>query len=58
MVAFSEHWEKQLESLRETPEYHAMVALHAPTIRKLEKDADAEVLFPLLQTLAEGKLPN
>jgi len=53
-----EHWEEELERLRATPEYHAMVEQYAPTIRKLEDDADAEVLFPLLQTLAEGKLPN
>jgi hypothetical protein len=53
-----EQWEKELERLRATPEYHAILEQHAPTIRKLEEDADVEVLFPLPQKLAEGKLPN
>jgi hypothetical protein len=33
-------------------------SVRAPTIRKLEEDADIEVMLPLLQKLAEGKLPN
>jgi hypothetical protein len=53
-----EQWEKELERLRATSEYHAILEQYAPTIRKLKEDADLEVLLPLLQKLAEGQLPN
>ena len=40
-----EQWEKELERLRATPEYHAILEQYAPTIRKLEEDADRKFSF-------------
>ena len=51
-------WEQQLEGLRLTPEYLAFLDQYAPTIRKLEEDADIEALLPLLEQLSKGKPPN
>ena len=53
-----QQWEQELERLRMTPEYRAILEEHEPTIRKLEEDADFEALLPLIRKATEGKLPN
>lgn len=51
-------WKRQLEQLRMTPQYKAILDQFAPKIRKFEEDAEIESLLPLIEQLSKGKLPN
>jgi len=51
-------WEKELQRLRESPEYHAFLAEFEPIFVQLEQGADLAELEPLLRKLSETKLPN
>jgi hypothetical protein len=51
-------WLEELETLRQTPEYRAVVEANEPMILQLEQGADIDEILPLLEQFAKGKLPN
>jgi hypothetical protein len=51
-------WQEQLSSLRQTPEYQAILAEWAPAIQTYREDADFEALLPLLEQVRKQGPPN
>jgi hypothetical protein len=51
-------WIADLEALRQTPEYRAVLEAHEPMLVQLEQGADLDEILPLLEQFAKDKLPN
>jgi hypothetical protein len=51
-------WIADLESLRQTREYRAVLEANEPMIVQLEQGADLDEILPLLEQFAKDKPPN
>jgi hypothetical protein len=51
-------WIADLESLRQTREYRAVLEANEPMFVQLEQGADLDEILPLLEQFAKDKPPN
>lgn len=51
-------WVGELEMLRQTAEYRAVLEANEPMIAQLEQGADVDEVLALLEKFSKGKLPN